>query len=142
AKAQPDPASAGGKRSATEDDGIDLATLALEALGSGSRRKLDESEGGPSASGLRPIEPSSSGSMFRSALFDEPKPEAEAGSSNPPSLFSLPKFDSVPTFAPPPNPTRGPLLPSRPSTTEASKPEAPKPAPPKPVAAPSVTPPK
>ncbi|HLT39478.1 MAG TPA: hypothetical protein VK034_24510, partial [Enhygromyxa sp.] len=42
----PEPAAAG-KRPASEDDGIDLASLALEALGSGSRRKLDESEGGP-----------------------------------------------------------------------------------------------
>jgi hypothetical protein len=130
-----------------DDDDIDLATLALEALGSGSRRKLDESEGGPSASGLRPIEPSaSSGSLFRSALFDEPSPSA---SSSGPSLFSLPKLDSVPTFAPPPKPTRGPVLPSRPAESSsakpapAPKPESPKPESPKPAPnVPSVTPPK
>jgi hypothetical protein len=125
-----------------DDDGFDLATLAREALGSGTRRKLDPSEGGPSASGLRPIEPSSSGSMFRSALFDDPEPEqseptpstrsSSSSSSSSSSLFDLPKFDSVPTFAPPPKSTRGPVLPSRaPSKPEPTKPAAPSVAPPK-----------
>lgn len=127
----PEPAAAASSSShatpkSKDDEDIDLATLALEALGSGSRRKLDESEGGPSASGLRPIEPSasSSDSLFRSALFDEPKPSADGSSS---SLFSLPKFDSMPTFAPPPKPTRGPVLPSRPSESNVSSKPEPKP---------------
>jgi hypothetical protein len=136
-----------------DDDDIDLATLALQALGSGSRPKLDESEGGPSASGLRPIEPSaSSGSLFRSAVFNEPEKPSTGPSS---SLFSLPKFDSVPTFAPPPKPSRGSVLPDRPSEAPAPKPapapklstptapsaSVPKPTP-KPLAVPGVTPPK
>jgi tetratricopeptide (TPR) repeat protein len=127
-----------------DEDDIDLARLALEALGSGTRRKLDESEGGASASGLRPIEPSTSGSLFRSALFDEPEPKPKPSPTpSGGSLFSLPKFDSVPTFAPPPKPARGSVLPSRPGEPPATpKPEAPKPQAPKPIAAPSVTPPK
>ncbi len=124
---------------ADKDEGIDLATLALEALGSGTRRELVDSEGGPSASGLRPIEPSSSSSMFRSALFDDPKPN-DTGPSSSSSLFDLPKLDSVPTFAPPPKSSRGPVLPNRDEKPEPKPQSEAKPAP-KP-AAPSVTPPK
>jgi hypothetical protein len=98
--------------SSRTDDDIDLASLARSALNSGAARTTTTDVA--STSVLRPLEPSSSsGSMFRSALFDEENAKDEtSASSKPSSLFSLPDFGSVPKFAPPPKPTRGSVLPA------------------------------
>jgi tetratricopeptide (TPR) repeat protein len=131
-----------------DEDAFDLASLARDALSSGARPKLDEAERS-STSGIRPIEPSSSGSMFRSSLFAS-EPEAAPAAAKP-SLFGLPKFGDVPKFTPPPMPPRGTVLPPKPAEPKpaAAAPLAPKPiapitvpptlaAPKPPAAAPSV----
>jgi tetratricopeptide (TPR) repeat protein len=123
------PVGAKPKPASRDEDEFDLASLARDALSSGARPKTDDAERS-STSGIRPIEPSSSGSMFRSSLFAS-EPEAAPAAAKP-SLFGLPKFGDVPKFTPPPMPPRGTLLPPKPAD---SKPAEPKPAEPKPAPA-------